>query len=124
MAESSGQDLKDRKSEDEYQDVKMGLDVLSSDKSRLGEVQAIFKAGEGGSPCFKVERGIFAHKDLYVPLGAVASVDRDAVHLKCSYAESLKMGWEKEPAHGESEPEVGAEGVAFGQDFDRPVSRG
>ncbi len=107
--------------EDDYQDVKIGQDVYSSDSRKLGEVRAIFRAGANAPAYFEVKKGFMSRGELFVPLDAVLSVDRDSCYLKYTYQECLKAGWEKERPHGEAISEIGAEGKAYGEEID-PLS--
>lgn len=69
-----------------------GMDVVSSDGDKVGEVSEI------STTYFAIQQGFFFPKTYYVPASAIASVD-DKVHLNVSKEEAMNQdpSWDQRP---------------------------
>lgn len=72
--------------------VHEGMDVLSSDGEKIGEV-----ANATGNYVL-VQKGFIFKHEFYVPASAIANVGTDAVYLTMTKEIALEQGWENPPA--------------------------
>ena len=72
--------------------VHEGMDVLSSDGEKIGEVQ------DATGTYVHVRKGFIFKHDYYIPAAAIANVGTDAVYLTVTREIALEQGWESPPA--------------------------
>jgi uncharacterized protein (TIGR02271 family) len=70
-----------------------GMDVFGADGDKVGTIVTV------GTTYLVVEKGFFFPTDYYIPLAAIARIDRDddAVWLTVSKDEALRQGWDVVP---------------------------
>ncbi len=74
--------------------VMKGVEVYGSDDAKIGKVVEV------GRNSFKVEKGFIFHKDMHLPMSAVAHADDKHVHLKMPKDQVTAMAAEQLPAEG------------------------
>lgn len=67
------------------------MDVLSSDREKLGRVKYISADGK----YFRVDCPLAP--DYYVPVGEIARTEERTVHLRVTKVHAANMGWEARP---------------------------
>lgn len=78
--------------------VREGMDVLSTDGEKLGEV-----ANATGNYVL-VRHGFLFAKEYYVPADAIANVGNDAVYLTMTKEIALEQQWDKPPTANSDHP--------------------
>ncbi|MDQ2787868.1 MAG: DUF2382 domain-containing protein, partial [Chloroflexota bacterium] len=71
-----------------------GAEVYDANDEKVGKVVEV------GRNSFKVEKGFIFHKDMHLPMGAVARVHDHHVHLNVAKDHVMKMGAEQLPTEG------------------------
>lgn len=72
--------------------VREGQDVLGNDGKKIGEV-----TGSAGNTLVVKHGRLFTSKELYVPASAIASIDREAIHLNVSSEIATGDDWRTAP---------------------------
>jgi uncharacterized protein (TIGR02271 family) len=72
--------------------IESGWDVYGSDGEKIGDVADV------GTDYFIVEKGFIFPTELYVPMSAVQSVERDRVDLSFTKDQIESQGWDRPPA--------------------------
>lgn len=73
-----------------------GADVVGSDNSSLGKVEAVLP--DAAHPAYlHVRQGHLFHTDFYVPVGAVANYDGQTVFLSVTAEDARRHGWNEKP---------------------------
>ncbi len=72
--------------------IEEGTDVICSCGHKIGEVMDV------QDEYLVVEKGFFITCDLYVPKTAVASMEKDGLHLNITKHDANAAHWEHEPA--------------------------
>jgi len=75
-------------------EVTKGAEVYDANNEKVGKVVEV------GRNSFKVEKGFIFHKDMHLPMSAVARVHDHHVHLNVAKDHVMKMGAEQLPAEG------------------------
>ena len=75
-------------------EVMKGAEVIDANGEKVGKVVEV------GRNSFKVEKGFLFHKDMYLPMSAVARTHDNHVHLNVAKDQVMTMGAEQLPAEG------------------------
>jgi len=75
-------------------EVMKGAEVLDANGDKVGKVVEV------GRNSFKVEKGFIFHKDMHLPMSAVARTHDNHVHLNVAKDQVMTMGAEQLPAEG------------------------
>jgi len=75
-------------------EVTKGAEVYDANDEKVGKVVEV------GRNSFKVEKGFIFHKDMHLPLSAVAQADGKNVRLRVAKDQLMTMGAERLPAEG------------------------
>ena len=75
-------------------DVTKGAEVYDANNEKVGKVVEV------GRNSFKVEKGFIFHKDMHLPLSAIAQADGKNVRLRVAKDQVMTMGAEQLPAEG------------------------
>ena len=75
-------------------EVTKGAEVYDANDEKVGKVVEV------GRNSFKVEKGFLFHKDMHLPMSAVAQVDGKNVRLRVAKDQAMTMGAERLPAEG------------------------
>jgi hypothetical protein len=78
-----------------------GTTVYDSDGTKVGTVSHY----DGSSKYFVVQRGLLLHKDVYVPMDALAGGYEDGVQISVGKDDLRTLKWDQPPPSG---PEVGS----------------
>jgi hypothetical protein len=78
-----------------------GTTVYDSDGNKVGTVSQY----DGWSNYFVVQRGLLMHKDVYVPMEAIAGRYEDGVRISVGKDDLRTLKWDQPPARG---PEAGS----------------
>jgi hypothetical protein len=73
------------------QDLHVHMTVYSADDQKLGQVANIYEDS------FQVREGHIIHKNRYYPYSAIATVDKETIHLTMNEDEAKQLEWEKRP---------------------------
>jgi len=92
-------------------EVKQGAEVLDANGDKVGKVVEV------GRNSFKVEKGFIFHKDMHLPLSAVAQADGRNVRLRVAKDKVMTMGAEQLPA--EDHAWYGTSGTDTGRTTER-----
>jgi len=76
--------------------ITQGDEVYGSDNEKIGKV------AEVGQGYFLVQKGMFFHKDMYLPTRAMARVDRGNVYLNVAKHDAENIATERLPAQGDA----------------------
>jgi len=90
-------------------EVMKGAEVLDANGEKVGKVVEV------GRNSFKVEKGFIFHKDMHLPMSAVARTHDNHVHLNVAKDHVMTMGAEQLPAEGHE---------WYGGNANRPSDRG
>jgi len=75
-------------------EVMKGAEVIDANGEKVGKVVEV------GRNSFKVEKGFIFHKDMHLPMSAVARTHDNHVHLNVAKDQVMTMGAEQLPAEG------------------------
>ncbi|MDQ2785043.1 MAG: DUF2382 domain-containing protein [Chloroflexota bacterium] len=75
-------------------EVMQGAEVFDANDEKVGKVVEV------GRNSFKVEKGFIFHKDMHLPMSAVARTHDNHVHLNVAKDRVMTMGAEQLPAEG------------------------
>ncbi len=75
-------------------EITKGAEVYDANNEKVGKVV------EAGRNSFKVEKGFIFHKDMHLPMSAVAQADGKNVRLNAAKDQIMTMGAEQLPAEG------------------------
>jgi uncharacterized protein (TIGR02271 family) len=75
-------------------EITKGAEVYDANDEKVGKVVEV------GRHSFKVEKGFIFHKDMHLPMSAVARVHDHHVHLNVAKDHVMKMGAEQLPPEG------------------------
>ena len=79
-------------------DIEVGVDVICTGGSKLGEVVAV------KDDYIVVEKGFFMPEDVFVPKSAIDHYDEHELTLNVSKDKALHSGWDEEPEHPAHRP--------------------
>lgn len=72
--------------------IQQGMDVLSGDGDKVGEVQSV------GPNYVLVQKGFLFHKDMYVPASAISNAGNERLYLNVNKSDINNMDWSEPPA--------------------------
>ncbi len=75
-------------------EITKGAEVYDANNEKVGKVVEV------GQNSFKVEKGFIFHKDMHLPMSAVARVHDNHVHLNAAKDQIMTMGAEQLPTEG------------------------
>ncbi len=75
-------------------EVMKGAEVIDANGEKVGKVVEV------GRNSFKVEKGFIFHKDMHLPMSAVARTHDNHVHLNVAKDQAMTMGTEQLPPEG------------------------
>ncbi len=75
-------------------EVMKGAEVYDANGEKVGKVVEV------GRNSFKVEKGFIFHKDMHLPMSAVARMHDNHIHLNVAKDQVMTMGAEQLPAEG------------------------
>jgi uncharacterized protein (TIGR02271 family) len=75
-------------------EITKGAEVYDANNEKVGKV------AEVGQRSFKVEKGFIFHKDMHLPMAAVAQADSKNVRLRVPKDQAMTMGAEQLPPEG------------------------
>ncbi len=75
-------------------EITKGAEVYDANDEKVGKVVEV------GRNSFKVEKGFIFHKDMHLPMSAVAQADGKNVRLRVAKDQVMTMGAEQLPAEG------------------------
>jgi len=75
-------------------EVTKGAEVYDANNEKVGKVVEV------GRNSFKVEKGFIFHKDMHLPMAAVAQADSKNVRLRVPKDQAMTMGTEQLPPEG------------------------
>jgi len=75
-------------------EVMKGAEVYDANGEKVGKVVEV------GRNSFKVEKGFIFHKDMHLPMSAVARMHDNHIHLNVAKDQAMTMGAEQLPAEG------------------------
>jgi len=75
-------------------EITKGAEVYDANDEKVGKVVEV------GRHSFKVEKGFIFHKDMHLPMSAVAQADGKNVRLRVAKDQAMTMGAEQLPAEG------------------------
>jgi len=75
-------------------EITKGAEVYDANDEKVGKVVEV------GRNSFKVEKGFIFHKDMHLPMSAVARMHDHHVHLNVTKDQAMTMGAEQLPAEG------------------------
>ena len=73
--------------------IRGGLPIYDIAGKKLGTVVA----DDPANGYLTMRRGVLVHRTVYVPLGAIAQADGDAIYLSLSKAEVRRRPWDRPP---------------------------
>jgi hypothetical protein len=88
----------------DYSAVRDGMYVCDAAGEKIGEVAEIIVEPEKESGHIVVKKAAGQNRDLYIPVEAVKSLDRDNVFIDCSGDQCTEKGWDKKPSGGVETP--------------------
>jgi len=75
-------------------EITKGAEVYDANNEKVGKVVEV------GRNSFKVEKGFIFHKDMHLPMSAVARMHDNHIHLNVAKDQAMTMGAEQLPAEG------------------------
>jgi len=75
-------------------EITKGAEVYDANNDKVGKVVEV------GRNSFKVEKGFIFHKDMHLPMSAVARMHDNHIHLNVAKDQAMTMGAEQLPAEG------------------------
>lgn len=104
MAEKCKTEVRSEFDQNDYYTVREGMYVCGADYEKIGEVHDLYRDTYNAPGYVVVEKRKRLPNDLYIPVSAIAKMDRDNVFLECGADECTKKGWDKKPPLGAREP--------------------
>ncbi len=87
--------------------VQQGDTVLGSDRGKIGTVQDVVPASDGGPAHMLVARGVIFDKDTFVPLDAVVKRSGDQVFINVPKLVAKDMPWGDKPSSATRQDKLG-----------------